>query len=49
MSFVRFSGQTTIFLCSNNYFIFVMENYCVYFAVRTDILNIIYASFGFKD
>jgi hypothetical protein len=49
MGSVWFSEQTAIIsLNSVNQFIFVMVKCCVFFAVRTEFLNIIYTSFGFK-
>jgi hypothetical protein len=37
-----------IYLNSVNQLIFVMVKCSVFFAVRTELLNIIYTSFGFK-
>jgi hypothetical protein len=37
-----------ISLNSVNQLIFVMVKSCVFFAVRTEFLNIIYTNFGFK-
>jgi hypothetical protein len=49
MGFVWFSLWTGIIsLNSINYLIFVMVKSCVFFAVRTEFLNIIYTRFGFK-
>jgi hypothetical protein len=49
MGFVWFSLQTAIIsLNSVNQLIFVMVKCGVYFAVRTEFLNIIWTSFGFK-
>jgi hypothetical protein len=48
MCFVRFSQTANISLNSVNQLIFVMVKRGVFFAVRTEFLNIIYASFGFK-
>jgi hypothetical protein len=50
MGFVRFSEQTAIIsLNSFNQLIVVMETSYVFFAVRTELLNIIWTSFGFKE
>jgi hypothetical protein len=49
MDFVWFSGQAAIIsLNSVNQLIFVMVECSVYFAARTEFLNIIYGSFSFR-
>jgi hypothetical protein len=49
MGLVIFSEETEIISLNNiNQLIFVMETRCVFFAVRTEFLNIIQTSFGFK-
>jgi hypothetical protein len=49
MGFVLFSVQAEIIsLNSVTQLIFVMVKCCVFFAVRTEFLNIILTSFGFK-
>jgi hypothetical protein len=49
LCFVCFPPQTAIiFLSSINQLIFVMVTGCVFFAVRTEFLNIVYISLGFR-
>jgi hypothetical protein len=49
MSLERFSLQTAIIsLNSVNRLIFVTVKSCAFFAVQTELLNIIYTRFGFK-
>jgi hypothetical protein len=49
MHFVWFSLLIAIISLNNiNQLIVVMEKRCVFFAVRTEFLNIIYMSFGFR-
>jgi hypothetical protein len=49
MGCVWFSVDSDTSLNSVNHLIFVMVKWCVLFEVRTELLNNIYTSFGFKD